>query len=60
LWKTAQEILLKKSDKKSEKYLLVRVYRVISLLNSLRKIVKKIAAEAIIKYCKAAEALYRD
>jgi hypothetical protein len=32
---------------------------VISLLNSLEKIVKKIAAEAIAKHCKAAEALYR-
>jgi hypothetical protein len=59
LWKTVQRILLKKSDKKSEEYLLIRVYRVISLLNSLKKIVERIAAEVIVKYCKAAEALYR-
>jgi hypothetical protein len=59
LWKTAQGILLKKSGKKSEEYLLVRVYRVISLLNSLKKIVKKIAAEAIAKHCKTVRALHR-
>ena len=59
-WKTAQGILLKKPDKKSKKYLLIRAYRVISLLNSLKKVVKKIAAEAIIKHCKAVRALHRD
>ena len=48
-----------KSGKKSEEYSLIRAYRVISLLNSLRKIVEKITAEAIVKYCKAVKTLYR-
>jgi hypothetical protein len=59
LWKTARGILLKKSGKKPEEYSLVRVYRVISLLNSLEKVVEKITAEAIAKHCEAAGALYR-
>jgi hypothetical protein len=59
LWKTARGILLKKPGKKSEEYLLIRVYRVISLLNSLEKIVEKIAAEAIVKHCEAVGALHK-
>jgi hypothetical protein len=58
-WKTAQGILLKKPGKKPEEYSLVRAYRVISLLNSLGKVVEKIAAEAIAKHCKAVGALHR-
>jgi hypothetical protein len=56
-WKTAKGILLQKAQKAD--YSLVQSYRVISLLNCLSKVVKKIAAEAIAQYCKATQALHQ-
>jgi hypothetical protein len=47
---------LRKPDKPN--HLKAKNYRVISLLNCLRKVVKKIAAERISSFCERHEALH--
>ena len=54
-WKTARKILLKKADKLAS---LAKSYRVISLLNSMGKVVERVAADAIASHCEAAEVLH--
>ena len=56
-WKTARGILLKKADKPAS---LAKSYRVISLLNSMGKVVERVAADAIASYCEAAEVLHES
>jgi hypothetical protein len=55
-WKTAKGILLRKPNKPD--YSVVKVYRVISLLNCIGKVVEKMAAKAISNYCEATGVLH--
>src|SRR6267378_4077628 len=52
-WKTARGILLQKPGKPPSEYSKTKGYRVISLLSCLGKVVEKVAAEAISRYCGA-------
>jgi hypothetical protein len=55
-WKTARGCLLRKVDKPD--YTFVKAYRVISLPNSLGKVVEKIAAEALADHCETTGTLH--
>ena len=48
-WKQALGILLEKDNKRDKS--LVKSYRVISLLNCMRKLVKKVVAEQLSQFC---------
>jgi hypothetical protein len=55
-WKTAKGVLLQKPGKPN--YAQVKTWRVISLLNYLDKVIKKLAAGLIADWCKAQRALH--
>ena len=55
----AREVLLKKPDKMPAMYFTPKSYRVISLLNCLRKIVKKTVAEELTMVCEAELKLHK-
>ena len=57
-WKKAKGILLKKPNKSD--YSAPKSYRVISLLNCLGKVVKKITATALSDFCEQNKLLYND
>ena len=58
IWKTVKKILLQKSNKSDN--ILVKIYRVVSLLNCLNKVIEKIAAEIITCHCKTKKTLHQD
>ena len=55
----AREVLLKKSDKMPAVYFTFKGYRVISLLNCLRKVVEKTVAEELTMVCEAGLKLHK-
>lgn len=57
LWRHAKGILMEKPNKRDRT--LVKSYRVISLLNCLRKLVEKFVAEQLSQFCEAKEKLHR-
>ncbi len=56
-WKRARGILLEKDGKRD--FGLVRLYRVISLLNWMGKVVEKVIAEHLSQYCEAYSKLHQ-
>ena len=57
LWKYIKEILIKKPNKRDRT--LVKLYRVISLLNCLNKVVEKLATEKLSQFCESKGKLYK-
>jgi Reverse transcriptase (RNA-dependent DNA polymerase) len=55
-WKKAKEILLQKPNKSD--YSIAKSYRVISLLNYLGKVAKKVAVTVIANFCETNELLH--
>ena len=58
-WKLTRKVLLKKSNKLSTVYQTLKSYRVISLLNCLRKIVKKTVTKELTMICEAELKLHK-
>ena len=56
-WKHAKRILSEKHNKND--YILVKLYYVISLLNSLEKVLKKFVAKQLLEFCEINEKLLK-
>ncbi len=57
LWRHAKEILMEKPNKRDR--ILIKSYRVISLLNCFGKVVEKLVAEKLSQFCEAKGQLHK-